>query len=166
MFSSEFCEISKKIFFYRTPLVAASITWILLKVTLEFHVCNTNIIFRGGSRAAATSKMEWFMTIVNGWKSLTIIAKLSILDVAAALDPPLILRQRTMMIIFDETQIDTGYLWYQGCYMNYFKKQNEILWLWFPKILQVLVLRIYTISKSFLALSPNTKHLTNLNSSV
>ena len=120
--------------------MAASITWILLKVTLEFHVCNTNIIFRGGSRAAATSKMEWFMTIVNGWKPLTIIAKLSILDVAAALDPPLILRQGIMMIIFHETQIDTGYLWHQGCYMKYFKKQNEILWLWFPKILQVLVL--------------------------
>ena len=50
------------------------------------------------------------MTIVNGWKPLTIIAKLSILDVAAALDPPLILRQGIMMIIFHETQIDTGYL--------------------------------------------------------
>ena len=35
----------------------------------------------GGSRAAATSKMERFV-IVNGWKH-------SILDVAAALDPPL-----------------------------------------------------------------------------
>ena len=41
---------------------------------------------RGGSRAAATSKMECFVTIVNGWKPLTIIAKHSILDVAAALD--------------------------------------------------------------------------------
>ena len=37
---------------------------------------------RGGSRAAATSKME-------RWKPLTIITKRSILDVAAALDPPL-----------------------------------------------------------------------------
>ena len=44
---------------------------------------------RGGSRAAATSKMERFVIIVNGWKPLTIIAKLSVLDVAAALDPPL-----------------------------------------------------------------------------
>ena len=44
---------------------------------------------RGGSRAAATSKMERFVIIVNGWKPLTIIAKRSILDVAAALDPPL-----------------------------------------------------------------------------
>ena len=34
---------------------------------------------RGGSRAAGTSKMERFVIIVNGF----------ILDVAAALDPPL-----------------------------------------------------------------------------
>ena len=43
-----------------------------------------------GSRAAATSKMERFAIIVNGWKSLTIITKRYILDVAAALDPPLL----------------------------------------------------------------------------
>ena len=42
---------------------------------------------RGGSRTAATSKMERFVTIVNGWKLLTIITKRSIFDVAAALDP-------------------------------------------------------------------------------
>ena len=45
---------------------------------------------RDGSRAAATFKMECFMIIVDGWKPLTIITKQSILDVAAALDPPLI----------------------------------------------------------------------------
>ena len=44
---------------------------------------------RGGSRAAATSKMERFVIIVNGFQPLTIITKLSILDVASALDPPL-----------------------------------------------------------------------------
>ena len=44
---------------------------------------------RGRSRAAATSKMERFVIIVNSWKSLTIIIKRSILDVAAALDSPL-----------------------------------------------------------------------------
>ena len=41
------------------------------------------------SRDAATSKMERFVIIVNGFQSLTIITKRSILDVAAALDPPL-----------------------------------------------------------------------------
>ena len=46
-------------------------------------------LFRGGSRTAATSKMERFVIIVNGFQPLTIITKRSILDVAAALDPPL-----------------------------------------------------------------------------
>ena len=44
---------------------------------------------RGGSRTATTSKMERFVIIVNDCKPLTIIAKCSILDVAAVLDPPL-----------------------------------------------------------------------------
>ena len=44
---------------------------------------------RARSRAASTSKMECFVIIVNGWKRLTIITKRFILDVAAALDPPL-----------------------------------------------------------------------------
>ena len=47
------------------------------------------IVYSSGSRAAATSKMEHFVIIVNGWTPLTIITKHSSLDVAAALDPPL-----------------------------------------------------------------------------
>ena len=43
----------------------------------------------GESRTAAISKMERFVIIANCWKPLTIITKRSILDVAAALDPPL-----------------------------------------------------------------------------
>ena len=57
---------------------------------------NENMIFkrpnvktRSGYRTAATSKMERFVIIVNGWKPLTIITKRSILDVAAVLDSPL-----------------------------------------------------------------------------
>ena len=46
-------------------------------------------IARGGSRTAATSKMERFVIIVNGFQPLTIITKRSIFDVAAVLDPPL-----------------------------------------------------------------------------
>ena len=42
-------------------------------------------LIRRRSRAAATSKMERF----NGWKTLTIMTKRFILDVAAVLDPPL-----------------------------------------------------------------------------
>ena len=39
-----------------------------------------------GSRAAATSKMERFVIIVNGFQPIAIIKKCSILDVAAALN--------------------------------------------------------------------------------
>ena len=48
------------------------------------------MIFRRGSRAAATYKTERFVIIVNGFQPLTIITKRSILDVAAGLDPRLI----------------------------------------------------------------------------
>ena len=47
------------------------------------------IIGRGGSRAAATSKIERFVIIVD-FQPLISITKRSILDVAAALYPPLI----------------------------------------------------------------------------
>ena len=50
-----------------------------------------SVNIRGGSRAASTSKMERFVIIVNGWTPFTIISKRAILDVAAALDPPLFL---------------------------------------------------------------------------
>ena len=45
---------------------------------------------RGVSRTVATSKMERFVIIVNGFQLLTIITKRSILDVAAVLDPSLL----------------------------------------------------------------------------
>ena len=57
------------------------------------------LAFRGGSRAAATSNMERFVIIVNGWKPLTIITKRSILDVAAALDPPMALISKSALDI-------------------------------------------------------------------
>ena len=59
------------------------------------------LIFRDGSRTAATSKMELFVITVKGWKPLTIITKCSILDVAAVLDPPLILHY--VNLIRDDT---------------------------------------------------------------
>ena len=49
------------------------------------------MLLKGRSRAAATSKMERFVIIVNGFQPLTIITERPILDVAAALDPPLLL---------------------------------------------------------------------------
>ena len=52
-------------------------------------MCKSKQHVRGESRAAVTSKMKRFVIIVNSFQPLTIITKRSILDVAAALDPPL-----------------------------------------------------------------------------
>ena len=62
-----------------------------------------NMVSGGGSRPAATSKMELFVIIVNGFHPLTIITKCSILDVAAVLDPPLVsvmLRTQLIVLLF------------------------------------------------------------------
>ena len=53
---------------------------------------NLGIVFRGGSRTAATSKMEHFVIMINGFQPLTIITKRSIKDVTAVLDSPLVLQ--------------------------------------------------------------------------
>ena len=42
--------------------------------------------------------MELFVTVVNGWKPLTINTKNSILNVAAVLDLPLVLADYVMFI--------------------------------------------------------------------
>ena len=47
------------------------------------------VFTRGGFRTAATSKMELFVVMVNGFQLLTIIRKCSILNVAGVLNPPL-----------------------------------------------------------------------------
>ena len=47
------------------------------------------LTIRDGSRTAATSKIESFVIIVNGFQPLAIITKRSTLDVAAFLDPSL-----------------------------------------------------------------------------
>ena len=62
----------------------------LVKVHKLFSYYQCSMI-KGGSRAAATSKMECFVIIVNGLQPLTIITKHSVLDVEAALDPPLVM---------------------------------------------------------------------------
>ena len=74
------------------------VLWYHLK-SVKYPIGNNNrfnilfevarIVFRGGSRAAATSKMKRFVIIVNGFQPLAIITKRSSLDVAAAQDPPL-----------------------------------------------------------------------------
>ena len=58
------------------------------------------MIIRGGSRTVATSKMELFVIIVNGFQPLTIITKSAILDVATVLDLPLIMMIMMLMNCF------------------------------------------------------------------
>ena len=65
---------------------------------------------RGGSWAAATSKMERFVIIVNGWKPLTIIPKRSILDAAAALDPPLFPAAMSSLSLLEAPSLFREYL--------------------------------------------------------
>ena len=59
-------------------------------IVFEILLFKGRSVCRGGSRTAVTSKVELFVIIVNGRKPLTIITKSSTLDVAAALDPPLV----------------------------------------------------------------------------
>ena len=61
----------------------------IMTIILIKKISTDIIVSRGGYRAPATSKMERFVIIVYAWKPLTIITKRSILNVAAALDPPL-----------------------------------------------------------------------------
>ena len=67
-------------------------------------------IIRGGSRTAATSKMEHFVIIVNAWKPLTIITRSSILDVAAVLDPPLIIVKHVLKFDFTKVNLKLVFL--------------------------------------------------------
>ena len=64
------------------------------KISETFNVLNfvskMDLVTKGESRTAATSKLERFVIIVNSWKPLTIITKRAILDVAAALVPHLV----------------------------------------------------------------------------
>ena len=53
--------------------------------------------FRGGSRAAATSKMEGFVIIVNGF----------ILDVAAGLDLPHLWKLGNKLTVFQKAVCET-----------------------------------------------------------
>ena len=67
-------------------------------------------MFRGGSSAAAKSKMERFVIIVNGFQPLPIITKHSILDVAAVLDPPLMFVKNFILLkIFIIRKMNTKY---------------------------------------------------------
>ena len=72
-----------------TQLIGYLITFFFFTRTSKLHLRMAFLILRGGSRTAATSKVELFVIIVNGFQPLTIITKSSTLDVAAVLYPPL-----------------------------------------------------------------------------
>ena len=76
-----------------------NISEIIRKIFISINRINKQAKPRGGPRATATSKMECFVIIVNGFQPLTIITKHSILNVAAALDPPL--KPAKNYLIFD-----------------------------------------------------------------
>ena len=82
-------DFSSSVRIHESVLMSSFIhSFIHSKLILFIH-CKSRLDFSGGSRGAATSKMERFVIIVNGFQPLTIITKRSILDVAAPLDPPL-----------------------------------------------------------------------------
>ena len=65
-------------------------------------------MFRDGSRTPVRSKMESFVITVNGWKLLSlliIITNRSILDVAAVLDPSLLLKKRLVSHDLDDLDV-------------------------------------------------------------
>ena len=56
----------KQNFFSTQPRCRLTISWIELQMLLGYCLIHITIIIRGDSRAAATSKMECFVIIVNG----------------------------------------------------------------------------------------------------
>ena len=94
-------SISRNKFLFSRTLkmeLAKAVTNVLAIFLGILHLVLT--LLRGGSRTAATSKMECFVMIVNGWRPSTIITKRSMMDVAAVLDPPLLLCNSVSSITF------------------------------------------------------------------
>ena len=68
-------------------LVALEVSKLFSERSFIFQDIGCLVLSRGRSRAAATSKMEYFVIIVDGFQPLTIITERFILEIAAALDP-------------------------------------------------------------------------------
>ena len=74
------------------------------------YLDNVTMFSRGGSRTIATSKVELFVIIVNGFQSSTIITKSSTLNVAEVLDPPLLRPRRHDLHFLPIILVNTGVL--------------------------------------------------------
>ena len=87
----------KTFFFLLCTSLSLSIgkLWWLFIVFSEFIVSKEKS--RGVSRTAAKSKLEFFVTKVNGWKRLTFVTKSSILDFVVVSDT---LLKGTLLIIW------------------------------------------------------------------
>ena len=102
------------------------VSWQINDKINKLHKTTLRIVYSGGSRTAATSKMERFVIIVNGWKPLTIITKRSILDVAAVLDPPLVYNDKfTIMIMIQNIQPLVIEIFYQEEVLAIFFVRNN-----------------------------------------
>ena len=66
------------------------------KLSNNFRFAN---LIGGGSRTAATSKMELFVIIVNRFQPLTIFKNYSILDDKAVLDLTLVINNTTILTV-------------------------------------------------------------------
>ena len=113
----------KIIILYKTPLLIL-MTSVVIQHLNFLHgktVCTTYSELKmpetskGGSRAPATSKMERFVIINNGFQPLTIITKCSIVHVAAALDPPLTTADNVSV------RTDFLHLFCQGTFADFFQ---------------------------------------------
>ena len=65
------------------------------------HNKQGQIISRDGYRTPPISKMEHFVIIAKGWRPLTIVRKISILDIIGTLDP------RKHLLIYLSFQLKT-----------------------------------------------------------
>ena len=96
------------------------INWFNVSYLLHFFMS------RGRFRTAATSKMECFVIMVNGWKPLTIITKHTILDVAAALDSPL--TSDDSLVIYKSTSLQRTN-WLYACPKPYFSNHSYLFFI-------------------------------------
>ena len=87
--------VSSTGFFKQTSLKSSASVTHFLRKTNKLHVklgiAHQSCLFRGMSRAPATSKMEIFVTLLIGFQLLTNVTKNPILVVVGVLDPSLLL---------------------------------------------------------------------------
>ena len=99
------------------------------------------VITRDGSRTTATSKMEHFRIILNGFQPLIIITKSSILDVATVLDPPLITFIKNHVSLF--SWCDFSFLCYKPfrCFYIFFwlNVPDVMIWINIPFFIFVFI---------------------------